>query len=291
MSSFPHSLASPLASPDRVSPHPSLERSQSTRTRQDRNPIDQGMSFACLSPRRRVCFHTMPHSSEHEWSRSPISFRPAGTASRAAFVAQNQRERILAAVADVVSVVGYGEMSVEDVIVTAGVSRRTFYEHFSNKHDAFLAAYDTVVAQLLGGVRHAYESETHLLRAARVRPDGIPGLRRPRAGVRAHVHRRGARRRPRGGQAPQRRDGGVRHADRRERARARHGARASGAHGRDDRRRHLRGHLRTHRRRARSAASRPCCRTSSTPRCCRTWASMPQRRSISVGAKRSNATD
>jgi AcrR family transcriptional regulator len=76
-----------------------------------------------------------------------------------AFVAQNQRDRILAAVADVTSVAGYGEMSVEDVIVTAGVSRRTFYEHFKNKHDAFIAAYDTVVAQLLGGVRHAYQSE------------------------------------------------------------------------------------------------------------------------------------
>jgi AcrR family transcriptional regulator len=62
-------------------------------------------------------------------------------------------------VADVTSAAGYGEMSVEDVIVTAGVSRRTFYEHFKNKHDAFLAAYDTVVSQLLTGVRQAYESE------------------------------------------------------------------------------------------------------------------------------------
>ena len=76
-----------------------------------------------------------------------------------AFVAQNQRDRILAAVADVTSVAGYGDMSVEDVIVTAGVSRRTFYEHFKNKHDAFIVAYDTVVKGLLGGVRAAYESE------------------------------------------------------------------------------------------------------------------------------------
>jgi AcrR family transcriptional regulator len=76
-----------------------------------------------------------------------------------AFVAQNQRDRILAAVADVTSVAGYGAMSVEDVIVTAGVSRRTFYEHFKNKHDAFIAAYDTVVKGLLDGVREAYERE------------------------------------------------------------------------------------------------------------------------------------
>ena len=72
---------------------------------------------------------------------------------------ENQRERILSAVADVTSVAGYREMSVEDVIVTAGVSRRTFYEHFKNKEDAFLAAFDAALAQLLSAVREAFERE------------------------------------------------------------------------------------------------------------------------------------
>jgi AcrR family transcriptional regulator len=76
-----------------------------------------------------------------------------------AFVVENQRERILSAVADVTSVAGYREMSVEDVIVTAGVSRRTFYEHFKNKDDAFLAAYDAVLAQLFASVQDAFERE------------------------------------------------------------------------------------------------------------------------------------
>jgi AcrR family transcriptional regulator len=58
-----------------------------------------------------------------------------------------------------VSVAGYREMSVEDVIVTAGVSRRTFYEHFKNKEDAFLAAYDAVLVQLLTTVQAAIETE------------------------------------------------------------------------------------------------------------------------------------
>jgi AcrR family transcriptional regulator len=84
-----------------------------------------------------------------------------------AFVVQNQRERILSAVGDVVSVVGYREMSVADVIVTAGVSRRTFYEHFDNKQDAFLAAYDAVLLQLLSKVRDALEAERTF--AARMR--------------------------------------------------------------------------------------------------------------------------
>jgi AcrR family transcriptional regulator len=75
-------------------------------------------------------------------------------------VVQNQRERILSAVGDVVSVAGYRDMSVEDVIVTAGVSRRTFYEHFKNKEDAFLAAYDAVLLQLLSTVQEALDTET-----------------------------------------------------------------------------------------------------------------------------------
>jgi len=64
------------------------------------------------------------------------------------FVAQNQRERILAAVADVTSAGSYAELTVEGIIVTAGVSRRTFYEHFKNKDEAFLAAYDEIFARL-----------------------------------------------------------------------------------------------------------------------------------------------
>ena len=67
------------------------------------------------------------------------------------FVIQNQRERILAAVADVTSSASYAEMSVEDIIVTAGISRRTFYEHFKNKHSAFLAAYDEAAGRSARG--------------------------------------------------------------------------------------------------------------------------------------------
>lgn len=74
------------------------------------------------------------------------------------FVVSNQRERILAAVADVTSAAGYVDMSVEDICVTAGVSRRTFYDHYKDKRDAFLAAYDAVSAQLIEKVREAFES-------------------------------------------------------------------------------------------------------------------------------------
>jgi AcrR family transcriptional regulator len=49
-------------------------------------------------------------------------------------------------------------MRIEDVIAIAGVSRRTFYDHFANKEEAFLAAYELVLDQLLTGVRTAFGS-------------------------------------------------------------------------------------------------------------------------------------
>jgi AcrR family transcriptional regulator len=62
----------------------------------------------------------------------------------------------MSAVAEVVSLTGYADMSVEAIVVTSGVSRRTFYDHFKSKEDAFLAAYDAVSAQLVEAVGQAF---------------------------------------------------------------------------------------------------------------------------------------
>jgi AcrR family transcriptional regulator len=75
------------------------------------------------------------------------------------FVARNQRERILAAVAQVASTRGYGAMSVQDVVREAGVSRRTFYEQFKNKDHAFLAAYDEASGRLMTTIRTGIDAE------------------------------------------------------------------------------------------------------------------------------------
>ena len=75
------------------------------------------------------------------------------------FVVRNQRDRILQAVAECVYDSGYAQMSVEDVVTCAGISRRTFYEQFANKDEAFLAAFDEAAGQLLEGVRAAYAGE------------------------------------------------------------------------------------------------------------------------------------
>lgn len=59
-----------------------------------------------------------------------------------------QRERLLVGMLRALSELGYRATNVQDVIERAGVSRPTFYEHFVNKDDCFLAAFDTSAARL-----------------------------------------------------------------------------------------------------------------------------------------------
>ncbi|MGB7685819.1 MAG: TetR/AcrR family transcriptional regulator [Solirubrobacterales bacterium] len=59
-----------------------------------------------------------------------------------------QRERLVAAMLNAAAELGYREANVQDVIERAGVSRPTFYEHFTNKEDCFLAAFDTSTVRL-----------------------------------------------------------------------------------------------------------------------------------------------
>ena len=59
-----------------------------------------------------------------------------------------QRERLLAAMLRATAELGYRDVSVQDVLDRAGVSRPTFYEHFENKEDCFLAAFDAGAGRL-----------------------------------------------------------------------------------------------------------------------------------------------
>jgi AcrR family transcriptional regulator len=65
---------------------------------------------------------------------------------------------MMAALAESVRARGYTGMTVEDVIARAGVSRRTFYDQFANKQEAFLAAYDEVSDRLLANIDVALRS-------------------------------------------------------------------------------------------------------------------------------------
>jgi AcrR family transcriptional regulator len=97
-------------------------------------------------------------SDEKPQLRAPHQLPPGRHGLSPRFVKANQRERILDAVADVVSLVGYGAMSVEEIVGAAGVSRRTFYDNFKSKEDAFVTAYDAVAAEVVQQVQAAYDS-------------------------------------------------------------------------------------------------------------------------------------
>jgi AcrR family transcriptional regulator len=57
-------------------------------------------------------------------------------------VLASQRGRLVEAMASCVAGHGYADTTVAQVIARAGVSRKTFYEHFPDKQGCFLAAWD-----------------------------------------------------------------------------------------------------------------------------------------------------
>jgi AcrR family transcriptional regulator len=76
------------------------------------------------------------------------------------FVAHNQRERLIAGLAEAISENGYAGTTIAHITRHAAVSRRTFYEHFAGKDECFVAAYDTVMAQLGERVGEAFDEGT-----------------------------------------------------------------------------------------------------------------------------------
>jgi AcrR family transcriptional regulator len=71
-------------------------------------------------------------------------------------VALNQRARIHGAMIEAVARSGYETTSVRQVIALAGVSRRSFYEHFANREACFLATFDVIAARGIRRVTRAY---------------------------------------------------------------------------------------------------------------------------------------
>jgi AcrR family transcriptional regulator len=59
-------------------------------------------------------------------------------------IADSQRERLLAAMAHEVAAKGYRATTITEVVKSASVSTRDFYEHFEGKEECFLAAFDAV---------------------------------------------------------------------------------------------------------------------------------------------------
>jgi AcrR family transcriptional regulator len=73
------------------------------------------------------------------------------------FVVHNQRERLIAGLAEAIAENGYSGTTIAHITRHAAVSRRTFYEHFSSKDECFVAAYDTVMVELRDRVSAAFD--------------------------------------------------------------------------------------------------------------------------------------
>ena len=54
---------------------------------------------------------------------------------------------------------GYRAATVADVLAEAGVSRSTFYKHFADKHECFLAAYDLAAERALAAIAEGCRGE------------------------------------------------------------------------------------------------------------------------------------
>jgi AcrR family transcriptional regulator len=89
------------------------------------------------------------------------------------FVVHNQRERLIAGLAEAVAEKGYGGTTIADITRHAAVSRRTFYEHFEGKDECFVAAFDTVTEQLRERVGEAFDAQDEWPAATRAALDAM----------------------------------------------------------------------------------------------------------------------
>jgi AcrR family transcriptional regulator len=74
-------------------------------------------------------------------------------------VAENQRQRLIAAMARSIAVRGYAATTVDRVLEGSGVSRGTFYELFGNRHDCLLAAHEASLELLMERISAACAGE------------------------------------------------------------------------------------------------------------------------------------
>jgi AcrR family transcriptional regulator len=75
------------------------------------------------------------------------------------FVVHSQRDRILDAVTNLTARGGYAALTVEGIAAEASVSLQAFYEHFRDKEDAFLVAFEIGQDKALALVERAYDAQ------------------------------------------------------------------------------------------------------------------------------------
>jgi AcrR family transcriptional regulator len=89
------------------------------------------------------------------------------------FVVFNQRERIFDAIARLTAKAGYEALSLEDIAAAAAVSLQTFYTHFENKEEAFLATYEVGHSRAKAAVDRAIAHQTNWVEGVRAGALGL----------------------------------------------------------------------------------------------------------------------
>jgi AcrR family transcriptional regulator len=73
-------------------------------------------------------------------------------------LASGHRQRLLGAMAEAVREDGLENVTVAAVVARARTSRRTFYEHFSDREECFLELFDLVGERLIALIAEAASS-------------------------------------------------------------------------------------------------------------------------------------
>src|SRR5215218_8328863 len=85
------------------------------------------------------------------------------------FVAQNQRERLIAGLTEALYEAGYQKTTVSLIGRRAAVSKSDFYKHFQSKDDCFFAAYDQAIEAIREEVVSGCKGQSERDWAIRVR--------------------------------------------------------------------------------------------------------------------------
>lgn len=85
----------------------------------------------------------------------PVRLPPGRHGMPADLVRAHQRQRMLEAATEALAEQGYGRLTAARVTELAGVSSRTFYQHFEDLWACVLAAYETEAARLCGTIKDA----------------------------------------------------------------------------------------------------------------------------------------
>jgi AcrR family transcriptional regulator len=89
---------------------------------------------------------------------APEPLRPGNHGLPADLIARSQRTRIIQAIAELTMAKGYAKTQIKDIVTHARVAKPVFYQHFSDKQNAFLEAQNHPTQHILDRCATAYFS-------------------------------------------------------------------------------------------------------------------------------------